>query len=332
MGRDRNRPRPESGGWSSGRLQPAASTSWDPLAQWYNGWVGENGSEHHRRLAVPAVLDLLAPQRGDRIVDVGCGQGVIAPAIHEAGADYIGVDASPRLIDLAQKIHGDAGRFLVGDARNLQGLKELRDSRFDGAVFLLSLQDMDPLGAVIASAASILKEWGRLILLLTHPAFRIPRQSGWGWDEGRKLVFRRVDRYLTPLPVPLKALPGKDSRATTRSFHRPLQEYVNALGENSIWTDRVVEIPGYKLDTGHHARRADELARTEIPLFLGLRAIKTPARGPESRRAPGAIVDDAGNRDSAPARLPRTADRGSAREDGRPRARRRTGEHRRERG
>ena len=42
--------------------KPAASTSWDPLAHWYDGWVGEGGSEYHRQVAVPAVLRLFAPQ------------------------------------------------------------------------------------------------------------------------------------------------------------------------------------------------------------------------------------------------------------------------------
>ena len=131
---------------------------------------------------------------------------------------------------------------------------------------------------VIQQTASLLVERGRLVLLLTHPAFRIPRQSGWGWDEGRKLVYRRIDRYLTPLPVPLKALPGKDARATTRSFHRPLQEYINTLGENGLLSQRFLEIPGYKVSTGSGSARADEHARAEIPLFLGLRAVKVTDR------------------------------------------------------
>jgi 2-polyprenyl-3-methyl-5-hydroxy-6-metoxy-1,4-benzoquinol methylase len=66
---------------------------WDPVADWYTGWVGEEGSEHHRYLAIPAVLDLLAPARGEQILDIGAGSGVLAPAIAEAGASYLGVDA-----------------------------------------------------------------------------------------------------------------------------------------------------------------------------------------------------------------------------------------------
>lgn len=256
------------------RRQPAARTSWDPLAQWYNGWVGEGGSEHHRRLAVPAILRLLEAGPGEQILDVGCGQGVLMPAIRAARARYTGIDASPRLIDMARRRHGAPGEFVVADARRLLGVPELLGRQFDAAVFLLSLQDMDPLPPVIESTAALLRSGGRVVLLLTHPAFRVPRQSGWGWDENRKLVYRRVDRYLTPLPVPLKSLPGKDSRATTRSFHRPLQEYINVLGSNGLVTDHMEELPGYKLDPGGVSSRAAELARTEIPLFLALRAIK----------------------------------------------------------
>ena len=62
---------------------------------------------------------------------------------------------------------------------------------------------------------------------MTHPCFRVPRQSGEGWDEQRKLLYRRVDRYLSPLAVPMKAYAG--GRAATWSYHRPLEDYVNGL-------------------------------------------------------------------------------------------------------
>ena len=175
-------------------------TSWDAVAHWYDGWVGPAGSEHHREVAIPALVDLLDPKPDEKILDVGAGQGVLAPYIARLGACYTGIDASPRLIRLARQRHGKDARFLVGDARNLAALHDLHAGEFDGVVFLLSIQDMDPLDAVIRSAAWTLKAGGRAVLLLTHPAFRVPRQSGWGWDEGRKLHFRRVDRYLTHSP------------------------------------------------------------------------------------------------------------------------------------
>jgi hypothetical protein len=133
---------------------------------------------------------------------------------------------------------------------------------------------MDPLGVVLENAAWALKKGGRLGILMTHPCFRIPRQSGWGWDENRKLQFRRIDRYLTPLPVPLKPFPG-ESRGVTRSFHRPLSEYVNTLGEQGMMVDKIAEIPaGMQSNKTSPKARAENLANEEIPLFLGIRAWK----------------------------------------------------------
>ena len=65
-------PRRRSGG------SPPAETSWERVATWYDGWVGDHGSAYHQQLAIPAVLDLLQPQPGEEILDVGGGQGVLA--------------------------------------------------------------------------------------------------------------------------------------------------------------------------------------------------------------------------------------------------------------
>lgn len=252
----------------------AAPTSWDAIASWYDGWVGEEGSEHHRTLAVPAVMALLEARPGERILDIGAGQGVLAPYVAELGALYTGVDASPRLLRIARRRHGGLGRFLLADARKLDMVKELSAGEIDAAVFMLSIQDMDPLDAVLASAAWALKPGGRIVMLLTHPAFRVPRQSGWGWDEGRKLHYRRVDRYLTPLAVPMKKLPGNSERAATRSFHRPLGAYVNGLAGAGLLVEHMPEIPAHRANAPPRQIKAAEQARKEIPLFLGLRARK----------------------------------------------------------
>jgi ubiquinone/menaquinone biosynthesis C-methylase UbiE len=255
-----------------------AATSWDPLAAWYDGWVGEGGSEHHRQVAIPSVLRLLEPAPGEQILDVGSGQGVLAPHIAAAGARYTGVDASPRLLSMARNRHGRDSTFVLGNARQLSSLPGIQKGAFDAVVFLLSIQDMDPLDKILAESARVLKPGGRIVLLLTHPSFRIPRQSGWGWDEGRKLVYRRIDRYLTPLSVPMKPFPGRESRSTTRSFHRPVQDYVNGLAAHGLLVDRMEESPAHRLSVAGGSGRAEEVARREIPLFLGLRARKVDSQ------------------------------------------------------
>ena len=255
------------------QAQPAGSDSWNPVADWYTGWVGAEGSEHHRRLAIPALLELLKPAPGEHVLDVGCGPGVLAPHVSAAGARYTGVDASRRLLAFARRHHGAHGRFVAGDATKLQQIAELGEGAFHAAVFLLSIQDIDPLEDALAGAAWAVRAGGRVVLLMTHPCFRVPRQSGWGWDRQRKLQYRRVDRYLTRLAVPMKGY-GAERRGFTRSYHRPLGAYVNGLAACGLLVDEVREIPTHKApEPGPHAK-AERLASREIPLFLALRAIK----------------------------------------------------------
>lgn len=66
-------------------------------------------------LAAP-VLDLLAPQPGERILDLGCGDGVLTQKIAGAGAKVIGIDADPAMVAAACEKGLDVRR---GDARQL---------------------------------------------------------------------------------------------------------------------------------------------------------------------------------------------------------------------
>jgi ubiquinone/menaquinone biosynthesis C-methylase UbiE len=263
---------PRPGGSRPRRTAPRTTgdTSWDRVATWYDGWVGDQGSRYHQALAVPAAMDLLQLEPGESVLEIGSGQGVLAPKVAAVGGHYTGVDASPKLIDSAKRRHGRSGEFVVGDARRLPA-SGLRPASFDAAVFLLSIQDMDPLEQVLASASWAVREHGRVVIVMTHPAFRQPRHAGWGFDEGRKLVYRRIDAYLTPMAVPMKAL---GDHAPTRSFHRPISAYVNGLAADGFVTDAMIEIPDTLDERRPASGRAGNRAAEEIPLFLALRGIR----------------------------------------------------------
>lgn len=251
-------------------------TSWESVADWYTAWVGEEGGRHHRKVTIPAVMDLLEPQPGEEIIDIGAGPGVLAPAIAEAGAHYTGVDASRTMLNFARKHHGRYGRFVLADACRLPASPELRPGAFDAAVFLLSIQDIDPLPSALDAMAWALRGGGRVVILMTHPCFRVPRLSGWGWDDQRNLQYRRVDRYLTPLPVPMKTA-GNNQEAATVRFHRPLQAYINGLAACGFVIDCMREIATYKTNAEGPNRKAEDFATQEIPVFLALRAWKDSA-------------------------------------------------------
>lgn len=255
-----------------------SSRSWDPVADWYLRWTGKRGGKHHRRTAIPAVLDLLAPKPGEAVLDLGCGPGALAPHVARAGALYTGIDASARLLRFARRHHGDHGIFLLGDATRLDEVPALQPSAFDAAVFLLSIQDIDPLDAAVASAAWALDVGSRVVVLMTHPCFRVPRASNWGWDRGHRQSYRRVDAYLSEQAVPMRAFgKGRDhpkGRGHTTSYHRPLSAYVRVFAEGGFAIDRVEELPTFEQPEPGPRQAAEARAWGEIPLFLALRAVR----------------------------------------------------------
>jgi ubiquinone/menaquinone biosynthesis C-methylase UbiE len=252
---------------------PPAATSWEPVADWYDKLVGDEGSDYHRNVLLPAALRMLDPKPGERFLDVCCGQGVFARLLARNGAgEVVGIDASPKLIAAAKaRAKGEPKlRFFVGDTRRM----DVPPGTFDGAACLMAVQDLDDISAVFAQTARALKPGGRFVIILMHPCFRVPRQSSWGWDEERKLQYRRLDRYATPMTIPITTHPGLDPELHTSFFHRPVADYINALGQAALAVVGCEELLSHRVSEPGGRSRGENRAKQEFPVFLALKAIK----------------------------------------------------------
>lgn len=247
-----------------------SKTSWSPVAKWYGDIVGEGGHYYHQHVILPRLKQLLVPHAGESVLDVGCGQGVYARALPQR-VFYTGIDASSALITQAKKLDESKDHaFFVADAT--RGLP-VPSASYDHAVAILSLQNMQDAQGAITHIAQALKAGGDFCIVLNHPAFRIPRQSSWGKDEGNKVEYRRLNRYLTPLEIPINAHPGDKSSPLTWSYHQPLEYYVKALRTAGMVIANLEEWTSDKISHGK-AAKAENRARAEFPLFLALRAVK----------------------------------------------------------
>jgi trans-aconitate methyltransferase len=103
------------------------------------------------------MLDLLDPQPGERILDIGCGTGHLTNAIAERGADVTGLDASPDMLGQARQNYPKL-KFVLADASSFR-FDEPFDAVFSNAV-LHWVRDAE--GAVRSVAAS-LKPGGRFV-------------------------------------------------------------------------------------------------------------------------------------------------------------------------
>jgi len=256
----------------AGRSAP--TRGWDHVASWYDRLVGDEGSDYHRHVILPAALRLLDPQPGEQLLDLCCGQGVLVRALLAANPKLVvGVDASPKLI-AAAKARGGADqrvRFVVRDARRLG---DLAAAQFDAAACVMAVHDLEAIDELFAQMSRALRPGGRAVVILLHPCFRIPRQSDWGWDETKKTRYRRIDRYASPLSIPIATHPGRDPQQHTLFYHRPLADYINALGRAGLAIIACEELLTHRrAEPGSHSR-AENRAAQEFPLFVALKAIK----------------------------------------------------------
>jgi ubiquinone/menaquinone biosynthesis C-methylase UbiE len=246
------------------------NTSWSPVAKWYSGIVGDTGHYFHEHVILPNLKLLMYPKGGESVLDVGCGQGVYARTLAH-NVEYTGVDASKDLILEAKKLTKNAKQiYYVADAT--KGLPVPSDS-FDHAVCILAIQNMKDGEGAILNAGGSLKKGGDFVIVMNHPSFRIPRQSSWGKDETQKLEYRRVNRYLSPLEIPINAHPGLSDSPMTWTYHQPLSYYVKALKKAGLLISDIEEWTSDKVSVGKSAK-GENRARSEFPLFMAIRAVK----------------------------------------------------------
>lgn len=248
-------------------------SSWEPVSGWYNDIVGEKGHYYHEHVIFPRLIPLLdfTNDGKEALLDLACGQGVFSRRLPQ-NLPYQGVDASKSLVAQAKKM--DKNRCHHFSVADLTKPLDLEKKDFSHATILLALQNIsDPL-QVMKNASCHLKQGGRFFLVLNHPCFRIPRQTSWQVDEERKIQYRRVDRYMSDLTIPIQAHPSEGARsALTYSYHRSLSTYTRCLYEAGFATLKIHEWCSDKQSTGSKARMENR-AREEIPLFLAIEAIK----------------------------------------------------------
>jgi SAM-dependent methyltransferase len=120
-------------------------------------WSPQQYSTHARfvsDLGMP-VVELLAPRVGERILDLGCGDGALTKKLIELGCQVIGVDASSAMVAAAQARGVDAR---VMDGQSLPFGRE-----FDAVFSNAALHWMKPLDAVVAGVWRALKPGGRFV-------------------------------------------------------------------------------------------------------------------------------------------------------------------------
>jgi ubiquinone/menaquinone biosynthesis C-methylase UbiE len=242
-------------------------TSWEGVSKWYNKAVGKEGHYFHEKIILPKISSILDIKKNSTasFLDLACGQGILSRHLPST-TEYLGVDISPSLLKSAEEQNKNKNHsFKKADITEPLFLQK---KDFNFCTIVLALQNLEsPIGAM-KNAFHHLERGGKLLLIMNHPCFRIPRQSSWGIDLENKTQYRRVDRYYSSLKIPIQSNPsqGKNSKETL-SFHHPLSKWSYWLKEAGFVIEEIEEWCSDKKSTGKYAKMEDT-SREEIPMFL----------------------------------------------------------------
>ncbi len=245
-----------------------------------------DGNLTHRVLVGPAIARLLRPRRGERILDLACGNGVASRWLSRRGAKVVAVDFSSALLQLARR-RGipppGSIRYLRGDLTRERDLQRLGPGRFDAALCNMAIMDVADLGPMARALPRLLVPGGRFVLSVCHPAFNstTSRRAIEQVEEGdaiRRRLAVTVFEYLTPRSRRGIAMPGQpvDHYYFERSLEAVLRPF---LGAGLVLTG--LEEPAYPRAMA--ASDGPSWANyTEIPQVLVAR-FRAPSSVPASR-------------------------------------------------
>jgi SAM-dependent methyltransferase len=258
-----------------GGMHRANRAAWDEAAERYERWlpeavelIGSGGSN-----LFPAEIELIGDLHGRcrRAIHLQCAGGRDTLSLWNLGADeVVGVDFSPRMLDLAGRLTtavGAPARWVLADVLDTpHELDGTADLLYTGRGSLLWLQDLDAWAAVLAR---LLAPGGRLVVFEGHPAewlFDADEDGRWiatdyDYFAGPEASRGWAPEYIDWLSIPEGEQSWKFARAWT------LGEIVTAVVGAGLRLESLIEHP---VDWwgGHGDVRPEERGR--IPLSFSL--------------------------------------------------------------
>lgn len=137
--------------------------------------------QEHKDMARAALYTELPDLTGSSVLDVGCGAGVDVAYYVSQGAEVMGIDAEPEMIDMARKEHPGIGDFNVCDLLDL----DLPEQSVDIVTSRFMLQHLQDVEAGLRAIHRVLKPGGLSVNVIGHPliAFMASKTKHYGEKE-----------------------------------------------------------------------------------------------------------------------------------------------------
>lgn len=208
---------------------PSDQELWSEAADKYHQFVGSPQDALRTEVLYPAIFELLGNMQGKRLLDIGCGNGLFAYEEAKKGSQVDAFD-NANMIKIAQENFSHSNiQFQSLDANQKFPYP---DKTFDYITANMVLMDMADIQNLLKESDRVLRDDGKMIISILHPAFTPPVgrfRRGLRGRINKKYAYFHLQNYFSPPPVQ-KNLVGKQ----TNYYHRTISEYAHAFRKNHL--------------------------------------------------------------------------------------------------
>jgi SAM-dependent methyltransferase len=227
-------------------------------------------------LVHPAILRMAGDVQGKRVLDFGCGDGVLAKQLADRGASVLAVDTSALAVDLAVRSCGSCDRLkfrrIGGDANPPDYSCLLEDGPFDLAILsfvLVTIATPEEAEAIFTMLGRAIGPGGRLILGESHPCFQHLDFSA-ATMKHRQEDYRRV---CSPFSVELRDSYDPRKKVEFTDFHRPLSDVADLFFNAGFLIRKIEELYDDVDAPGLH-RETRSRRNQQVPPYIVIEGVK----------------------------------------------------------
>jgi len=251
---------------------------WDANAPLWDEFR-RKGYDTYRLLSFAVFQERLGSIKGQRLVDLGCGEGYNTRIFAESGAQMIGIDISSQMIACAKEREEKEPLGIEYHEASASNLSFLESGSVDGVVSTLAIMDMPDIRPVFQEVFRIIREGGFFQFSVLHPVLTSPEFERVLNEKGEKRgcvignYFQENDPSIQKWHFTATSQEERKVHPpfTMPFFHRTLSTYFSLLRE-----------VGFQVESLDEPRASSELCKQEpslidttiYPYFLIMRCMK----------------------------------------------------------